>query len=430
MHLRVHGNQFVLRGRPIRLRGIGLGNWLNLEHFMLGIPGTESEIRAAIETIYGPTSAQRFWDSYCSTYTADADLEFVRALGLNSLRIPINFSRFGLEDDNVAIESTLQELDRALAIATQCGLLVIIDLHAAPGGQNPDWHCDNATGAAGFWQNDGHRNRVVRFWERLASYYCDNTTVAGYDLLNEPCFLDDANGSVLVGFYEACIAAIRRVDPHHIIFIEGNRYARDFSMFQRNLDDQIAYSLHYYPFLQIPNELRAPNAAVTLRERLFAETSLAQLVNDLQKPIWCGETGHALHLSDSAPVLLQFLGMLEELNVSWALWPLKDARAMGLLTPKHDSPWMSLTRSASGNWSFWELFSRDSVLAASEHSDPLAYYRRLAELTSSAHARFRQRLSEVPFHVLHTALESFAFAACDRQATLIDIVRAVVPRTP
>jgi endoglucanase len=420
----------MLRGHSIRLRGIGLGNWLNLEHFMLGIPGTDGEIRAAIETTYGPTDAQRFWNRYHSIYTAEADLEFVRALGLNSVRIPINFSRFALGDEDLAAESILRELDRALAYASRCGLLVIIDLHAAPGGQNPDWHCDNATGAAGFWQDEAHRTKVIRLWERLASHYCDNTTVAGYDLLNEPCFLDDANGSLLVGFYEACIAAIRRVDPHHIIFIEGNRYARDFSMFQRNLDDQIAYCLHYYPFLQLPNELRAPNAGVTLRERLFVETSLAQLVDDLQKPIWCGETGHALHLSDSAPILLTFLRMLEELNVSWALWPLKDARAMGLLTPKHDSPWMRLVRSASGNWSFWELFSRDSVLAASEQSDPLAYYRRLAELTSNAHARFRQRLSEVPFEVLLSALESFAFSACDRQATLIDIVHAVVPRSP
>ena len=26
-------------GEPVFLRGIGVGSWLNLEHFMMGVPG-------------------------------------------------------------------------------------------------------------------------------------------------------------------------------------------------------------------------------------------------------------------------------------------------------------------------------------------------------------------------------------------------------
>jgi aryl-phospho-beta-D-glucosidase BglC (GH1 family) len=127
--------------------------------------------------------------------------------------------------------------------------------HSAPGGQNPDWHCDNATGNSNLWRNPDHRSKVIRLWEQLASRCRDNTTVAGYDLVNEPCYFDHALNAVLFDFYATCMAAIRRIDPSHIIFVEGNTYARDFSMFERNLDDQVAYSFHYYPFLQIPNDL-------------------------------------------------------------------------------------------------------------------------------------------------------------------------------
>ena len=41
------GTEFVLDGQPIRLRGYTLGTWMNLEHFMVGLPGTHTMIRRA-----------------------------------------------------------------------------------------------------------------------------------------------------------------------------------------------------------------------------------------------------------------------------------------------------------------------------------------------------------------------------------------------
>jgi len=39
--LKVMDRDFCLNGEKIILRGYGIGTWLNLEHFMLGIPGTD-----------------------------------------------------------------------------------------------------------------------------------------------------------------------------------------------------------------------------------------------------------------------------------------------------------------------------------------------------------------------------------------------------
>ena len=425
MPLRVRGQEFHLGDKAVRLRGVGLGNWLNLEHFMLGVPGTETEIRTSFETAYGREQAERFWDRYFQVYTAEADLRFLHALGLNSVRIPVNHRLLAAADGDFAAAPAVREMDRVVALAERLGLLAIIDLHSTPGGQNPDWHSDNATGEAGFWKDERHRNQVIELWQQLARHYRDCDTIAGYDLVNEPCFTDAASGSMLVDFCASCIATIRSVDPDHVIFIEGNAYARDFSMFERNLDDQIAYSFHYYPFLQLGSELEHPEFASKLRERLFAETSLSHLADDLKRPIWCGETGHPWHLPGSHSALRAFLDLLEELGVSWALWPLKDARAMGLLSPPERSPWLRLVREATDHWCFWDEFSQDSIVAAEQEGDRVAYYRRLAELSSAANARFRDGLATIPFDTMYAALDSFAFEACESNPGLTDLVRQV-----
>lgn len=44
---------FTYGGKPIRLRGVGIGNWLNLEHFMIGLPTSDQMIQSAFEKIYG-----------------------------------------------------------------------------------------------------------------------------------------------------------------------------------------------------------------------------------------------------------------------------------------------------------------------------------------------------------------------------------------
>lgn len=429
MYLRVQGSEFTLNNQPLRLRGVGLGNWLNLEHFMLGIPGTDSEIRAALEATYGSARAARFWQAFYQTYTAESDLRFVQELGLNSLRVPVHFRLFDAPDDDLAASVAIQQLDRVIELAGRLGLLVIIDLHSLPGGQNPDWHCDNASGDAEFWKNETQRASMVQLWGKIADYYADNTVVAGYDLVNEPCYFDATLDKALVDFSAACISAIRRVDPHHVIFIEGKNYARDFSMFARELDPQIAYSFHYYPFLQIPDRLDSDDLPARLRESLYADVSLKHLQDDLKRPIWCGETGHPQHLAKSSRALSIYLQLLEKLGISWAVWPLKDARAMGLLSPRADSAWVELTRRATDCWSFWDLFGQDSLLSAKQESDPRTYYRRLAETTSLANARFAQRLQGIPFDALVAAVQGFSESHCARHAILVESVRSVASRS-
>lgn len=422
--LQVDKNRFVLHGRPIRLRGVGIGNWLNLEHFMLGIPGTQGEIFHTVRQTYGKERAARFWDRYLHLYLAEADLRYLQGLGLHVVRLPVSHALFESEkgfERSVAVT----HLDRVISLCEALGLLAVIDLHTSPGGQNPDWHSDNVTGEARFWTERDHQQHVIDLWERIARRYRGSPAVAGYDLLNEPCYFDRALDEILVNVTRACIRAIRRVDKEHIIFVEGNTYARDFSMFQENEDENVAYTFHFYPFLQLPDRLDGPDAGKEIEAALERDVTLHHLEQRLRRPLWCGETGHPLHSPATLPALKIFLELLEGRNISWSLWPHKDARAMGLLHLAEESPWMTLVNRAAEGWCFWDIFSQDSILSVQGADDKSLFYKQLAAAATRAHGRFAVNLKQIPFDTLCEALDSFAFENCAPWKEMVALFRSI-----
>ena len=423
--LHTKNDQFFSETGPVLLQGAGLGNWLNLEHFLLGIPGTQTEIRAAIAHAYGVERAQEFWQTYYHRYVAEADITFLKSLGFNSVRLPFNVRAF-FDRKNFEQTTGVRELDRVLALCAANQLYAVLDLHAAAAGQNPDWHSDNTDGDALFFKNADARTQAATLWGKLAEHYADHPWIGGYDLINEPCYFDPAGDSVLIRFYADCIEQIRKSDTRHIVILEGNTYARDFRMFQSNLDDNLAYTFHYYPFLQLPGQLQPEGLKERIRDSLYRDVTLEHL-QKLGKPLWCGETGHPLHQEESIASLGVYLDLLEELSISWALWPHKDARAMALCFPPENADYLSLVREASGNWSFWDVFSQDSILSIEGSADKNAFYRARAKNSSDANARFQKALSQIPFETFLLAIEDFSFDSCEPNAPLLAILKGICP---
>ena len=120
--------------------------------------------------------------------------------------------------------------------------LHVIDLHALPGSQNQHWHSDNPTHRALFWEHRHFQDRVVGIWEAIADRYKGNPWVAGYNLMNEPA---DESRAVVGPFYERLSAAIREIDPEHILFFDGNTYSTEFGFFGEPLENAV-YTLHDY----------------------------------------------------------------------------------------------------------------------------------------------------------------------------------------
>ena len=183
--LKVHQNQIQNQaGQVVTLHGIGLGGWMNMENFITGFPANEAAFRNVVQRALGTDKAEFLFDRYLEYFFTEADAAFIRSLGVNLVRLPFNYRHF--EDDMhpmVMREAGLKRLDRAIQICAEHQLYTILDLHAAAGYQNQDWHSDNPSRQASFWQHKHFQDRTVWLWEVLAERYKDNPWVAGYDPL-------------------------------------------------------------------------------------------------------------------------------------------------------------------------------------------------------------------------------------------------------
>src|SRR5215469_6109051 len=120
-------------GKPILLRGTSLGNWMVTEGYMWlfeGGPQSEREIEAFVTELLGPDKAEAFWRQYRENYVTQVDIHLLHEAGFNSIRIPMHYKFFESDD-----AEGFKLLDRIIEWSRQEGLYVILDMHAAPGGQ-------------------------------------------------------------------------------------------------------------------------------------------------------------------------------------------------------------------------------------------------------------------------------------------------------
>ncbi len=140
-------------------------------------------------------------------------------------------------------------LDRLVQWCHAAGVRVIVDLHAAPGGQTGVNH-DNGPGfPLTFYVPRIPANAPSRCGKRLAAHYRDETAILGYDLLNEPIspYSDVAYlNPQLEPLYRDIVTAIRRVDPNHAVLLGGAQWDTNFAVFDRPFDNNAIYTYHKF----------------------------------------------------------------------------------------------------------------------------------------------------------------------------------------
>jgi endoglucanase len=345
--LKVNGDRIQNQaGEVVVLRGVGLGGWMNMENFITGFPANEEAFRRAVRRALGREKAEYFFDRYLDCFFTEADAGFIRSLGHNLVRLPFNYRHF--EDDMnpmVIRDSGFKPLDRAIRLCADQGIYTILDLHAAPGYQNQDWHSDNPTHQALFWDHKHFQDRTVWLWEVLADRYKDNPWVAGYNLLNEP---SDPTRERLDPFYRRVVSAIRAVDPAHIIFLEGDHFSRDFSPFGDPLPNTV-YAIHNYA---VPGFIEGGDYPghswgeyfdrAVLRDQ-FLHTCRYMFENGT--PIWVGEFG-PVYTGDLQKDAMRYrllqdqLSIYQEFGIHWSLWTYKDLGLHGVVNLRGDSDWI------------------------------------------------------------------------------------------
>src|SRR5262249_97147 len=126
-------------GEKIMLRGVGLGNWLLPEGYMWKFGGQADrprKIEKLVSDLIGSENAKHFWAEFRNNYIAEADIERIAQLGYNSVRPALNSRVFMSETDPpVYSEEGFALLDNLVKWCKANNVYVIIDMHAAAGGQ-------------------------------------------------------------------------------------------------------------------------------------------------------------------------------------------------------------------------------------------------------------------------------------------------------
>ncbi len=210
-------------GEKVALKGCNTGNWLLLEMWMLTIDHgqfpDQYQFEKNLEDRFGVGEKDRLMELYRESWLTPRDFELIRSFGFNVIRLPFNYRL--LEDDDKPFElkaDAFKWLDRAIEMAEDAGLYVILDMHGVPGGQSID-HPTGRVEQNHLWDDPIYGQRTAWLWKQIAHRYKDRASIAGYDVINEPYgdFGSDVRPKLREVFVEV-YEAIRTVDNNHIVF--------------------------------------------------------------------------------------------------------------------------------------------------------------------------------------------------------------------
>lgn len=320
--LKTDGQQIVdENNNPIIWRGIGLGGWMLQEGYMLGTGGPQHTIEARIEELVGETKKEQFYDAWLANHMRKIDVDSMAAWGYNMIRLPMHYKLFTppIEEESVSGEITwidkgFEMVDDLLEWCKANDIYLILDLHAAPGGQGENADIsDYDSSKPSLWESEANKEKMIALWRKLAERYVDEPMIAAYDIINEPNWGFQNHASDLNGCSETANSplwdlqirvteAIREVDTNHIIVIEGNCWGNNYGGLPNLWDDNLVISYHKY---WNANSQGAIQGMLDMR-------------SNRNVPIWLGETGE-----NSNTWFTNAVRLFENNDFGWSWWPLK-----------------------------------------------------------------------------------------------------------
>ena len=322
--LRVDNKRVVdPEGKEIILRGMGLGGWMLQEGYMLRVRGIGQQqhvIKAKLTELVGAETTNQFYEAWLANHTRRIDIDSMAAWGFNSVRLAMHYNLFTLPVEQEPVPGQDTWLNKGFAMTDSllkwCAankLYLILDLHAAPGGQGNDLNIsDRDPSKPSLWESEANQKKMVALWKKLAERYANERWIGAYDIINEPNWgfqkADDKNGcneqlnEPLKKLMIDVTKAIREVDKNHIIIVEGNCWGNNYNNIFPLWDKNMIVSFHKYWNYNDQNSIQK-----------FLDIREKQNV-----PVWLGESGE-----NSNVWFRDAIHLMESNNIGWAWWPLK-----------------------------------------------------------------------------------------------------------
>ena len=255
---------------------------------------------------------EAFFYAYCT----EADFQLIKDTGLNTIRLPMYYRNFmeGPDEALTMREDAFEKLDYFLELAKKYDLKVIVDMHGVVGGQSGYEHC--GTRDMDFWENETYIQSMCDLWRNIASYYVTErpdlaSTILAYDLVNEPTKRTDiGTGPLQWQVMDRLYDAIREVDQHHVISIEGVWYPMSLPSPEKYGWENVLYQYHFYNW----------NSGNGISNEMFYSLMyILYSMSDYDVPKFVGEFNF---FGDKAS-WSKYLAQYDELGWGWTIWSYK-----------------------------------------------------------------------------------------------------------
>ena len=265
-------------------------------------------------------------NAYINSYCTEVDFQIISEMGMNTIRLPMyyrNFltthDRYRLSDEELCakdfedIELVFTHLDAFLENAQKYNLKVIIDMHGVMGGQSSMDHSGSRD--ADFWTNEDYIEFMCNLWRGIAEHYIIDrpdlaSTILAYDLVNEPTIKNDVGTlpyqwKVMDELYQA----IRSVDEHHVISIEGVWFPASLPNPNKYGWENVLYQCHYYnwDYMGTSNEL------------FYSFMFGLDLIFNYDVPKLVGE----FSFFDDEEAWVEYLNKYDQMGWGWTIWNYK-----------------------------------------------------------------------------------------------------------
>lgn len=233
--LKTQGSKIVnAEGKEVRLKGVNLGAWLIWEDWLCPYEEVNSHYEALeiLTERFGEEKAYELTNTYQDNWITEYDLDLIKEMGFNSVRVPFWFRNFYYDDNGRKIldKDGNWDFSRLDWIVKECSkreIYVVLDMHGAVGYQSDAPHSGKGN-SCGLYekteQGERYRELTDELWTAIATRYNGNPAIAMYDLLNEPmCDVDCTEIKRRINnetIYTRLYNTVRKADSDHIITME------------------------------------------------------------------------------------------------------------------------------------------------------------------------------------------------------------------
>ncbi len=233
--LKAKGQKIVnQKGEEVQLKGVNLGAWMIWEGWLCPYEDDLDHytVLEVLEERFGRERAYELFNTYMDNWITEYDLDEIKEMGFNCVRVPFWFRNFYYDDNGTKIldENGNWDFSRLEWVVSECaerGIYVVLDMHGAVGYHSDAPHSGKGK-SCGLYekteQGERYRELTCELWQEIATRFKDEPAVAMYDLLNEPmCDVECGEIQRRINnefIYTILYDAVREVDDRHIITME------------------------------------------------------------------------------------------------------------------------------------------------------------------------------------------------------------------